>query len=94
MIVPNIMVLQVPKDGSLCIGVPGNQLRGKDASAGLIPRQVNIEVQLMIKLLIDGRKCMALIDSGCLKTLMCKLVCRMWRPREVKVVTADGKTLT
>ena len=26
--------------------------------------------------------------------LMCKLVCCSWRPREAKVVTADGKSIT
>ena len=48
----------------------------------------------MIELLADGQRCMALVDSGCSKTLMSKSVCRLWRSREATVVTADRKTLT
>ena len=48
----------------------------------------------MIKLLVVGQRCTVLVDSGCSKTLMCKLVCHLWRPKATKVVTADGKTLT
>ena len=66
----------------------------EDASAGLLHREVNIETLLVIKLLVDGRRCTALVDSGCSKTLMCKSACHSWRPREIKVVTADRKTLT
>ena len=68
--------------------------RGKDTNTGLLPRQVNIKALPMIKLLIDGRRCMALVDSKCSKTLMYKLAYCSWRPREAKVVTADRKTLT
>ena len=85
------MVLQIPNDGSLCVRVSGKQLKGKETSTGLLPRQVNIEVLSVIELLADGRRCTALVDSGCSKTLMWKSACRSWRPREAKVVTADRK---
>ena len=48
----------------------------------------------MIKLLVDGQRCMALVDTRCSKTLMCKSVCCSWKPRKAKVVTAERKTLT
>ena len=48
----------------------------------------------MIKLLIYGWICTALVDYGCSKTLMCKLASHSWRLREAKVITADVKTLT
>ena len=79
---------------SLYIRVPRKRLRGKDASASLLLRQVNIEAQPMIKLLVDGQRCIALVDSRCSKMVMCKSACHSWRPREAKVVNANGKTLT
>ena len=88
-----VTVLQMPKDGSLCISL-WEMSWGKDTSACLLPRQVNIEALPVIKLLVDGWRCIALEDSGCSKMLMCKLAYCSLRSRKAKVVTADRKTLT
>ena len=46
-----------------------------------------------MKLFIDKRERMALVDSGCSQTLVSKAVCHWWRQKEVGVLTTDRRTL-
>ena len=74
--------------------VPGRRRRGEGVSASLLPEQVKNWQLPIAKVLVDGRVCMALVNSGCSQTLVSKAMCRRWRQKEVRVLTADGRTLT
>ena len=73
--------------------MPGKRQRGEGVSASLLPEQVKNRQLPVVKVLVDGRECMALVDSGCLQTLVSKAVCRWWRQKEVGMLMADGRTL-
>lgn len=42
---------------------------------------------------IDGMRCIALVDTGCTQTVICKACCQAWERKEVHVLTVDGNTL-
>ena len=39
---------------------------------------------------VDGQECMVLIHSGCSQTLVSKVVCRFWKQKSTRVLTANG----
>lgn len=44
-----------------------------------------------VRMLVDGRPCVALIDTGCSCCLVYKPLCKSWDPRAVSVVTMNGQ---
>ena len=68
-------------------------LRGKDISISLLLKQVNNETHPIIRVLVDGYQCMALVDTGCSKTLMSTSVCHYGKFQNIDILTADGKIL-
>ena len=47
----------------------------------------------MIEAVVNGKKCMALVDSGCSRSLVTGLVCNPWSWQALDVLTVNGKTL-
>lgn len=71
----------------------GNAQREMSAPVFSLPEQVKTKKLPAIKVFVDGQECTALVDSGCSQTLANKAMCRYWRQKEVRVLTADGRTL-
>ena len=46
-----------------------------------------------IEPVVNGKKQMILMDSGCSQSLMIELVCNSWSLQASDVLTVDGKTL-
>lgn len=51
------------------------------------------EMQATTGIILNRRKFTALVDTGRMHTLVSRFMCHSWMPREVNVLTADGKTL-
>ena len=51
------------------------------------------DVLLMIEAVVNGKRRMALVDSGCSWSLVTELVCNPWSQQASDVLTVDGKTL-
>ena len=47
----------------------------------------------MIKAVVNGKKCMALVDSGCSRSLVTGSVCDPWSRQASDVLTVDGEIL-
>ena len=47
----------------------------------------------MIEAVVNGKKCMVLVDSGCFWSLTTGSVCNPWRWQASDVLTVDGMTL-
>ena len=47
----------------------------------------------MIEAVVNGKRGMALVDSGCSRFLMTELVCNPWSWQVSDILTVDGKTL-
>ena len=47
----------------------------------------------MIEAVVNGKKCMALVDSGCSQSFMTGSECNSWSWQASDVLTVDGKTL-
>ena len=47
----------------------------------------------MIEVMVNSKKYMALVDSGCSRSLVTELVCKPWSGQASDVLTVDGKTL-
>ena len=78
---------------STFIRVPGKWFQVTDVSISLLPKQIKNKALPTIKVSIDEQKCMVLMNSGCLQTLVGNHVCQFWWQREAKVLIADEKTL-
>ena len=55
------------KIGHLASECQGND-SGKDVNASLLPKQVKNKARPVIRRLVDGQQCPALVDTGCYKT--------------------------
>lgn len=44
----------------------------------------------VVEVTVDGRRCRALVDSGCTENLVHKSVCRQWRPQRTAVTSMSG----
>ena len=47
----------------------------------------------LIEAVVNGKKCVALVDSGCSWSLVTGLVCNLWSRQALYVLTVDSKTL-
>ena len=47
----------------------------------------------MIEVMVNGKRRMALVDSGCSRSLVTESVCNHWSGQASNVLTVDGKTL-
>ena len=47
----------------------------------------------MIEAVVNGKKRMALVDSGCSRSLVTESACNPWSQQASDVLTVDGKTL-
>ena len=70
---------------------PGNKNRG-EMLVLLSPFKLKEELPI-IEAVINGKKHMALMDSGCSRSLMTGLECNSWSQQASDVLTVDGKTL-
>ena len=52
--------------------------------------EINKEALPMTHILVNGKKCIALIDTGYTQMLVSRFMCHSWKPKEV--LRADGKT--
>ena len=75
------------------IAVPGKRQRRGGMSISLLPDRLNTKKLPSMKVHVDEQGCTALIDSGCSQTLASKAVCRFWKQKSARVLTADGRTL-
>ena len=87
------MLLQMQWPWTYSIAVPGKRQRGGGISISLLPDWLNTKKHPSMKVHVDGQECTALIDSRCPQTLVSKAVCRFWKWKTARVVTADGRTL-
>ena len=71
---------------------PRKQKQGRDVSATLSPFKLK-EVLPIIEAVVNGKKCMALVDSGCSRSLVTGSVYNPWSWQASDVLTDDGKTL-
>ena len=68
------------------------QMRGREVSAALSPFKLK-EAPPVIEAVVNGKKRMALVDSGCSRSLVTESVCNSWSGQASDVLTVDGKTL-
>ena len=47
----------------------------------------------MIEAVVNGKKHMTLVDSGCFQSLVTRSVCNPWSQQALDILTVDGKTL-
>ena len=66
--------------------------RGQKINATLSPFKLK-EAFPVIKVVVNGKRRMALVDSGCSRSLVTELVCNPWNGQASDVLTVDGKTL-
>ena len=67
--------------------------QGEVISVNLLSREMKNEALPTTDIFMNGRKCTALVDTGCMQALVSKFMCHSWRPGEVSMLTADVKTL-
>ena len=72
-----------------CLG-NGKQRRNFSATLSSFKSK---EVLPAIEPVVNGKKQMTLMDSGCSQSLMIELVCNSWSLQASDVLTVDGKTL-
>lgn len=58
-----------------------------------LPKELKNVILPTTDRMLNGRKCTTLIDIGCIQTLINRLMCLSWRPREVNILRSDRKTL-
>lgn len=61
------------------VHISGKCLREEDVSSSLLPEQLKNRELSTIEVFVDGQKCVALVNSGCLQTLVSNVVCSFWR---------------
>ena len=58
----------------------------------LVPLKLK-EALPVIEVVVNGKRCMALVDSGCSRSFVTESVCNPWSGQASDVLTLDGKTL-
>ena len=71
----------------------GKRQRGGGISISLLPDQLNTRKLPSMKVRVDGQECTALIDSGCSQMLVRQAMCRFWKRKSSRVLTAERRTL-
>ena len=70
---------------------PGNGNGGQEVSATLSPFKLK-EALPVIQVVVNGKRCMVLVDCGCSWSLVTESVCNPWSGQASDVLTVDGKT--
>ena len=73
--------------------MPGKCQRGGGISISLLPDRLNTKKLPSMKVHVDGQEYMALIDSGCSRTLVSKAMCCFWKRKSAGALSAGGRTL-
>ena len=80
------------KTGHPMKNCPENGKRGRDVSVTLSPFKLK-EVLPVIEAVVNGKRRMELVNSGCSRSLVTKSVCNPWSRQASDVLTVDDKTL-
>ncbi|KAG0730407.1 hypothetical protein GWK47_028329 [Chionoecetes opilio] len=70
----------------------GKLLRRGRISAGVLSRKPAGGAIPVVQLLVDGRWCQVLVDTGCTDTIVHVRCCGQWQPRTTTITTISGET--
>ena len=70
--------------------MPGKRHRGGGSSASHFSELSVTSALPTVKLLVDGVKCDALVDTGCTKCIVYAPMCSQWRKASVSITTISG----
>lgn len=83
----------MPRTRSYCGEVSRKRTRGQVVIASFFPTKEINKAHSVIKLLIDGRPCPALMDLGCSRFFMNNSNCVTWSKMSVNVLEVKGENL-
>ena len=79
--------------GSYILQLPGKRARGIGISASLLPEPHINEALPAVIVRINGCRRLALLDTGCSRSLVTKTLCHSWDKKKVDVFTAGERAL-